>query len=139
MKMAPFTEFIVHLNISLLLGVIDSLTNQRCAGDVIASIRESSLLLGKNKKIMMMRTCTKSHHLRADEDDDVLDKIPNRYLRFCPLGFIPRTMTMMVMMKTWEMNAFQQDDDDDDDDDDHDHDDDAYDDEDLGDECISPG
>ena len=47
MKMAPFTEFIVYLNISLLLGVIDSLTNQRGAGDVIASIRESSLLLGK--------------------------------------------------------------------------------------------
>ena len=42
----------------------------------------------------------------------------------------------MVMMKTWEMNAFHQDDDGDDD---HDDDDDAYDDEDLGDECISPG
>ena len=41
---------------------------------------------------MMIQTFTKSHHLRADgDDDDELDKIPNRYLRFCPLGFIPHT------------------------------------------------
>ena len=33
-----------HLNI--LLGVIDGLANQRGAGDVIASVRESSQLLG---------------------------------------------------------------------------------------------
>ena len=77
------------------------------------------------KIIIMIRTCTKSHHLRADEDDNnVLDNIPNHYLRFCPLGFIPRSMTMMVMLKTWEMNAFHQDDDVDDDDD-HDDDDNA--------------
>ena len=37
----------------------------------------------------MIQTFTKSHHLRADDDE--LDKIPNRYLRSCPLGSIPHT------------------------------------------------
>ena len=43
----------------------------------ITLIRESNRLFGKNMKIIMMiRTCTKFHHLRADEDDDdELDKI----------------------------------------------------------------
>ena len=40
------------------------------------------------KIMMMIRTCTKSHHLRADDDDE-LDKLPNHHLRFCPLGFFP--------------------------------------------------
>ena len=37
---------------------------------------------------MMIWTFSKSQHLRADDDDE-FDKIPNNYLRFCPMGFIP--------------------------------------------------
>ena len=67
MKLAYFTDPIsdpiVHLNILLLLGVIERLL-------------QHELMI-----IMMTRTCTKSHHLRADEDDDdELDKVRNHYL-----------------------------------------------------------